>query len=186
MRCSSLFTNSDQTVKHRRKMSNAATPNDAKRSRTNPEQFHKKATKKLPYRTKITQHSLDTTRCTMTIFIGGTNRDGDTFTMTSLLQTIYMPLPTLLLNCFRRDSSLNPPPHLNIFHCYPHQPLLPPPYKNFYCTSDIPQKDHGPPDLRPNTIRHNPLNTTTLPSHTVCSVGSVWILEERMKMFRTK
>ena len=56
---------------------------------------------------------------------------------------------------------MTPPPHLNIFHCYPHQPPLP--HKNFYCTP-TPQKDHEAPCP---AARHHPTQptTTTLPSH---------------------
>ena len=35
-------------------------PNDAKQSRTNPEHFHKKATKKLPYQTSDQTRSPNT------------------------------------------------------------------------------------------------------------------------------
>ena len=120
MRSSSLFTNSDESVNHRRETPNAPTPNDGKRSRINPEQFHKKSTKKLPYQT------LDQTRSSKThstpagpIFKGGTIRDGDFFKIPSLLQ--FMPLPILLLNCFKRDTSVTPPSFTA------QSPLAPPP-----------------------------------------------------------
>ena len=55
----------------------------------------------------------------------------------------FMPLSTLLLNCFRRDSSMTLPPHLNIFHCYPHQPLLPP--TGISIVHPTPSKNHEAP-----------------------------------------
>ena len=85
-----------------------------------------------------------------------------------------MSLPILLLNCFRIDSSMTPPPHLNIFHCYPYQPPLPLPPYNFCCTSDTPKKIMRPPALRPNSIRHNPFTTPV----TICFIASVWIREK--------
>ena len=107
-------------------------------------------------------------------FIRGTNRDGDTFIIPSLLQTIYAFTPTLFLNCFRWDSSITPSPHLNIFHCYPHQPPLPLPHKNFCCTSDTPKKIMRPPALRSNTT-HSPQQ---LSPATIRFIASVWIREK--------
>ena len=86
-----------------------------------------------------------------------------------------MPLPTLLLYCFRRDSSMTPTPHLNIFHCYS-CPLSP-----IRISTDIQhaQKIMRPrrPPLRPKTIRHNPLTQQLSPA-TICFIASVWIREK--------
>ena len=96
-----------------------------------PEQTQKNSIKKPPYQTLDQTRSLNTTRCTMTIFMGG--RDGATFMIPSLLQTIHT-FTHPLLSCFRRDSSMTPPKHLSLL------PLstIPAPHKNFYCTPDTP------------------------------------------------
>ena len=87
-----------------------------------------------------------------------------------------MPLPILLLNCFRIDSSMTPPPDLNIFHCYPHQPPLPlpPPPIKFLLYIRHPQKDHEAPCP---AAQHHPTQPFTTPV-TICFIASVWIREK--------
>ena len=133
-----------------------------------PEQTQKNSNRKPPK----SYHILDQTRSpntrsrppgvrTMTIFIRGTNRDGHTFMIPIFLQTIYAfthPLQERLLN--DPTTPLKTP-----FTATPiNHPC--PPHKKFYCTSNTPKDHKAPvPPLRPKTIGHNPLTTTTLPSH---------------------
>ena len=106
------------------------------------------------------------------MLMGG--RDGDT-SHPSYKQ--FMPLPPPPpppLSCFRRDSSVTPPPHLNISPLH-HSTPLPPPHKNFYYTFDTPKKITRPLALSPYTIQHNPPQQPS--PATICFIASVWIRE---------
>ena len=57
---------------------------------------------------------------------------------------------------------MTPPPHLNIFHCYPHQPPLPLPPIKFLLYIRHNQKDHEAPCP---AAQHHPTQPIHHPSH---------------------
>ena len=69
MRSSSLFTNSSNTDEKRQMLPLQTMPNGPEQTQNNSIKSHRKATVSNLTPNKITQHSLNTTRCTMRKFL---------------------------------------------------------------------------------------------------------------------